>query len=228
MAAPETRTAAGASGIEHPTHHHISTDQKEADSNTQDNGAEHVEQSSELDVQNLVYAEDDVEPEIHLQTWIAVFAICVQGYVQLIGLTGPPLIVSRLRTKQKGEYQLELTQKLRFQLASIAKEVDGVAAQTWIPNSVLFVQAVLCSILSLTSDLFQARKTILVICTTIAFVGAAIAPGSKSIARLLVAQILIGFGLAQIPLTFAVPSEILPRKWRPSKLCTSWAGKVSG
>jgi hypothetical protein len=49
------------------------------------------------------------------------------------------------------------------------------------------------------------------------FIGAAIAPGSENIYRLIVAQILIGFGFATVPLAYCVPSEILPRKWRPSE-----------
>ena len=85
------------------------------------------------------------------------------------------------------------------------------------PNSVVLVQAVFASILSSSSDLFQVRKTLLVGATVIAFIGSAMAPGSKSIGRLIAAQTLIGAGLAVIPLTFTVPSEILPRKWRPSK-----------
>jgi MFS family permease len=52
----------------------------------------------------------------------------------------------------------------------------------------------------------------------LSFIGAAIAPGSTNIYRLIGAQILIGFGFATVPLAYVVPSEILPRKWRPSKL----------
>ena len=59
-------------------------------------GSEHDEHSKEHDVQNLMYADDDREPEIHFRTWIAVLAMCVLDYVQLVALTGPPTIVSRL------------------------------------------------------------------------------------------------------------------------------------
>lgn len=52
----------------------------------------------------------------------------------------------------------------------------------------------------------------------ISFVGACIAPGSTSIYRLIVANILIGVGFAAVPLAYAVPSEILPRRWRPCRL----------
>ena len=52
----------------------------------------------------------------------------------------------------------------------------------------------------------------------LSFIGAAIARGSHSVYRLIGAQILISFGFSAAPLGYAIPSEILPRKWRPSKL----------
>lgn len=95
--------------------------------------------------------------------------------------------------------------------------MKNTAAGTWVPNSLSLVQAVLAPLISSASDTFQARKELLVGPAVIAFVGAAIAPGSASIYRLIGAQILIGFGFATVPLAYCVPSEILPRKWRPSK-----------
>lgn len=67
------------------------------------------------------------------------------------------------------------------------------------------------------SDLFQARKSILVSATSLSFVGAAIAPGSQSIGRLIAAQTLNGASNASMALTYTIPSEILPTKWRSSK-----------
>jgi MFS family permease len=104
-----------------------------------------------------------------------------------------------------------------MQLSYIGADLKNPAAQTWVPNSLSLVQAVLSPIISSTSDTFQARKTLLVSSSVISFIGAAIAPGSANIYRLIVAQVLIGFGFASVPLAYCVPSEILPRKWRPSK-----------
>ena len=92
------------------------------------------------------------------------------------------------------------------------------------PNSLTLVQAVICPIISSASDTFQARKILLVGSCILSFIGSAIAPGSGSIYRLIGAQILIGFGFASVPLAYAVPSEILPRRWRPSKCFKSWTG----
>lgn len=82
-------------------------------------------------------------------------------------------------------------------------------------NSLTLVQAVFAPVLSSISDTFQVRKTLLIGASVVSFVGAAIAPRSTNIYTLIVAQILIGFSLAVIPLTYSIPSEILPRRWRP-------------
>lgn len=81
------------------------------------------------------------------------------------------------------------------------------------------IQGVLGPVISTASDTFQARKLLLLGSCIIAFIGACIAPGSSSIYRLIGANILVGVGLASVPIAYAVPSEILPRKWRPCKLC---------
>lgn len=107
--------------------------------------------------------------------------------------------------------------KVFGQLGLIAVDLDGVNEIAWVPNAMVLVQAALVNLLATASDLFQARKRLLIACLTLAFIGAAIAPGSQSVGRLIAAQTLIGFGNAIQVLAFTVPSEILPKKWRPSK-----------
>lgn len=65
------------------------------------------------------------------------------------------------------------------------------------------------------SDTFQARKTLLIVTCTISFIGAAIAPGANDIYRVIVAQILVGFGFAAVPLAYAIPSEVSNFKDQP-------------
>jgi MFS family permease len=103
-----------------------------------------------------------------------------------------------------------------LQLSYIGASLGNTQAQTWIPNSLALMQAVVSPLFSSASDVFQARKWLLVGSSTVSFVGAAIAPGSQDIYRLIGATILIGVGFSSVGLAFAVPSEILPRKWRPS------------
>jgi MFS family permease len=113
------------------------------------------------------------------------------------------------------------------QLSYIGDDLNNTATQTWVPNALSLVQAVLAPVISSASDTFQARKILLVGPSIISFIGAAIAPGSSNIYRLIVAQILIGFGFATVPLAYCVPSEILPRKWRPSEFIIEWASPGS-
>jgi MFS family permease len=107
------------------------------------------------------------------------------------------------------------------QLSYIGKDLNGTASQTWVSNAISLAQAVLTPLISSASDTFQARKTLMVVPCLISFIGAAIAPGSTSINRLIIAQVLIGFGFSTVALAYSVPSEICPRKWRPSKVWTN-------
>ena len=77
------------------------------------------------------------------------------------------------------------------------------------------------------SDLFQVRKYLLIVTGVIALIGCAIAPGSQDINRLIAAQALIGVGAASVPLVFVVPSEILPRRWRPGMVVSNSKDRVS-
>ncbi len=46
------------------------------------------------DIGNLVYDEDEEEPEIHARTYFALAAMFFLNYVQVFALQGPPAIVS--------------------------------------------------------------------------------------------------------------------------------------
>jgi hypothetical protein len=123
---------------------------------------------------------------------------------------------------------------LIVQLNYIGLDLDGSSIQNWVPNALSLVQAVGGPVIvsevtplirwprgvdvsmntkahglqSFASDTFQARKTLLIGTCTVSFIGAAIAPGSSNIYRVIVAQILIGFGFAAVPLAYAIPSEV--------------------
>ncbi|KEF52257.1 uncharacterized protein A1O9_11497 [Exophiala aquamarina CBS 119918] len=141
---------------------------------------------------DIAYLDEEEEPELHMRTYVALAAMFLLNYAMVIALQGPPAV-----------------------LTFIGRDLDATPSQTWIPNALSLVQAVLGPMISSVSDTFRVRKSILVGCCTAAFIGCAIAPGSHSIDRLIAAQTLIGVGFAVVPLAYAVPSEILPRKWRP-------------
>ncbi|GAD99999.1 similar to MFS drug efflux pump [Paecilomyces variotii No. 5] len=150
-----------------------------------------VESAHRTEASNLVYDEDE-EPELHIRTWVALAAMFLLNMVQVLALMGPPAALNY-----------------------IGEDLRSPLLQTWVQNSLFVVQAVLCPIIASASDTFQARKQILVGMCTLSFIGAAIAPGSKDISRVIAAQTMIGFGFATVPLAYCIPSEILPRKWRP-------------
>lgn len=85
----------------------------------------------------------------------------------------------------------------------------------WLPQAYVLPQAILGPVICNISDKFQARKTLLLALCASALIGCGIAPGSQSMNRLIAAQVLIGLGFCSMPLGYAIPAEILPRKWRP-------------
>ncbi|KEF62896.1 uncharacterized protein A1O9_00870 [Exophiala aquamarina CBS 119918] len=139
-----------------------------------------------------IYENEEVEPEFHVRTWVALVAMWLLSYVTTIALFGPSTVVT-----------------------NIAQNLDGTGEQTWIPNSLSVAAALLGPLFSSASDVFQARKQILLVTCTIAFIGSGIAPGAQTMGRLIAAQVVIGVGYASLPLGYAIPSEILPRRWRP-------------
>jgi MFS family permease len=171
-----------------------------------DENVEHVETEDG----NLVYNDVDEEPELHVRTYVALIALFLLNFVQVYALQGPPAVVRQPRL-----FQPSLLTEIK--LSWIGKDLNNPLRQTWISVSLTLVQAVLSPVIASASDTYQARKPILVGSCLLSLVGAAIAPGSKDIYRLIGAQCLIGVGFAAVPLAYAVPSEILPRKWRPSK-----------
>jgi len=56
---------------------------------------EHVKTSSF----NLVYNDDEEEPEIHARTWIALAAMFLLNFVQVVALQSPPAVVSLAQLK---------------------------------------------------------------------------------------------------------------------------------
>ncbi|KIX93008.1 uncharacterized protein Z520_11281 [Fonsecaea multimorphosa CBS 102226] len=150
--------------------------------------SEHVETTDG----NLYYENDEEEPELHARTYLAVFSVIVFTIAGLLALQGPPAV-----------------------LTYIAQDLNNTASQTWIQNALVVPQSVFAPVVASIADTFQLRKSLIVGFCLISFVGAAIAPGSSSIYRLIAAQTLVGFGFVVIPLAQVIPSEILPRKWRP-------------
>ncbi|KIX02766.1 uncharacterized protein Z518_08708 [Rhinocladiella mackenziei CBS 650.93] len=143
-------------------------------------------------VQNAGSDREEMEPELHARTWIALAALFLLNYTQVVALQGPSSVLTYIGT-----------------------DLHNTETQAWVVVVLSLVQGVIGPIISTASDTFQARKLLLVGSSVISFIGACIAPGSSDIYRLIGANVLIGVGFASVPLAYAVPSEIVPRRWRP-------------
>ncbi|KAM0791525.1 hypothetical protein ACM66B_005975 [Microbotryomycetes sp. NB124-2] len=141
---------------------------------------------------NLHYTDIEQQPELHWRTYVALFALFMLNLVQVMALTGPVSVLSY-----------------------IGRDVNDTTNQAWISTAMSIMQAVFGPVISFASDTFQARKPLLIGPCVIAFAGCAIAPGADTLIRVVGAQIMIGIGFAAVPLAYAIPSEILPRRWRP-------------
>jgi hypothetical protein len=59
----------------------------------------HSEATTTRDTQrtNLVYDDDDEEPELHARTWVALGAMALLNFVVIFALLGPPAVVCASR-----------------------------------------------------------------------------------------------------------------------------------
>jgi hypothetical protein len=60
-----------------------------------------LEHEEHFQAPNLEYTDDEHEPKIHLRTWIALLALCLQSFVQLWSLMGPPAVVGSPKHPRK-------------------------------------------------------------------------------------------------------------------------------
>lgn len=75
---------------------HNHTAQPATEFDTKDHGQyEHKElEHLDLSAQNLAFDEEEVEPEFHARTWIALAAFFLLNYTQVVALQGPSAVVS--------------------------------------------------------------------------------------------------------------------------------------
>lgn len=96
------------------------------------------------------------------------------------------------------------------------RTVSSLAAWSHLINTQgpLLMQAVLSPIVGRLSDVLD-RKMLATVPPLLAFVGAVISAKATSMVMLIVGGILIGTTLSTISIVQAIPSEILPLKYRP-------------
>ena len=106
-------------------------------------------------------------------------------------------------------------------IAFIIRDLGEPALAGWIIQGPLLMQAVLSPIVGRLSDILD-RKYLAAIPPLIAFAGAVISAKATDMNMLIGGGILIGVTLSTISIVQAIPSEILPLKYRP--LAQGFAG----
>lgn len=99
-------------------------------------------------------------------------------------------------------------------IAFIIRDLGEPSIAGWIIQGPLLMQSVLSPLVGRLSDVLD-RKYLAAIPPLIAFVGAVISAKATSMAMLIGGGILIGTTLSTIAIVQAIPSEILPMKYRP-------------
>lgn len=98
-------------------------------------------------------------------------------------------------------------------IAFIIRDLGNAAISGWIIQGPLLMQSVLSPIVGRLSDVLD-RKLMAAIPPLIAFAGAVISAKATDMTMLIVGGILIGATLPTIAIVQAIPSEVLPLKYR--------------
>jgi hypothetical protein len=75
---------------------HTPTVQPATELNAKGNGKYELQEAEHLDLsaQNLTFDEQELEPELHARTWIALAAFFLLNFTQVVALQGPSAVVS--------------------------------------------------------------------------------------------------------------------------------------
>lgn len=98
-------------------------------------------------------------------------------------------------------------------IAFIIRDLGDASVAGWVIQGPLLMQSVLSPIVGRLSDVLD-RKYLAAIPPLIAFVGAVVSAKATSMAMLIGGGILIGTTLSTIAIVQAIPSEVLPMKYR--------------
>ena len=83
------------------TANHIAHSSAEDDTKGRDQYELKEVEHADLSAQNVVvYADEELEPELHIRTWIALAAFFLLNYTQVVALQGPTAVVSASTLEQ--------------------------------------------------------------------------------------------------------------------------------
>ncbi|KAH8664663.1 major facilitator superfamily domain-containing protein [Xylariales sp. PMI_506] len=133
---------------------------------------------------------DEPTPNLHANTFLAIFAIGLIYFAQLVTLVG---------AGAQGQ--------------TIAGHFDGTANVVWLSVPMTTLTVVLGPIVSHAAD-YWSRKWFLVILTMFGAVGSVVVARATSMNMLIAGFTIIGLAFGAQPLLHTVTSEVLPRRWR--------------
>lgn len=167
--------------------------EKRGNTPTQDQVSEKEKPSeSVLANQHESSSESDREPmpHVHAKTFLAVFAVCLIYFAQVLALVGAG-----------AQGQL------------IATYFDGSTDTVWLTAPITILTVVLGPIVSQASD-YWGRKWFLVVMTVIGGAGCFIVARASSMNMIIAGFTVVGVDFGVQPLLHTVASEVLPRRWR--------------
>ncbi|RDL37386.1 MFS general substrate transporter [Venustampulla echinocandica] len=149
-----------------------------------------VEESTAEPVVKLDSYRDDNHINLTWRSWMVVFVTCfaIMGQVYVVVAAGSVI-------------------------GFIIRDLGDPAIAGWIIQGPLLMQSVLSPIVGRLSDVLD-RKYLAIVPTAISFVGAIVSAKATNMATLIGGGILVGFTLATIAIVQAIPSEVLPLKFR--------------
>ncbi|RWA06161.1 hypothetical protein EKO27_g8947 [Xylaria grammica] len=156
--------------------------------------SEKAEKSEDEGLGVLPIQQEAVEDAYHIQlswrSWLVVFITCFAIMAQVFVVVAAGSVI-----------------------AFIVRDLGDSSISGWIIQGPLLIQSVLSPIVGRLSDVLD-RKYLAAIPPLIAFVGAVVSATAKSMPVLIGGGVLIGTTLSTISIVQAIPSEILPLKFR--------------
>ncbi|KAI5467908.1 major facilitator superfamily domain-containing protein [Mariannaea sp. PMI_226] len=132
------------------------------------------------------------EPGVHMKTWLALLAVCLIYFSETFVLVGTGAVSN---------------------VCSIATYLKHPGDAVWLTASLTIPSVVLGPIVGQAAD-YWSRKWFLVVTSLLGAVGCAISSRADSFAMFIGGMVVMGLQLSALPLLHAIPSEILPRRWR--------------
>lgn len=176
-------------------------------------------------------AKEQKEPRLHAKTFLAVAAVCLIYFTQLLCIVGAGAVgsfffffkVAQLRRRDDRTNQKSPLQ----QGQTIAAHFNDTNNVVWFSAPITILTVVLGPPVSQAAD-YWGRKWFLVILTFSGVIGAIVVARASSLTMAIAGFTILGISFGAQPLLHAVASEVLPRKWRSHGQAAILSGSCGG